>query len=358
MEGDVAGGASVTRAGTMTTDGLGRGLGGEEARAGARGLAGEFEAERTRLTAVAQRLLGSRSDAEDAVQETWVRLQRSGEAGTADEITNLGGWLTTVTSRVCLDVLRARRARPELLSDVTHPGTAVEAGPEAYAEAADSVGTALLVVLDALGPAERLAFVLHDVFGVPFEQIAPLVDRSPAAARQLASRARRRVQASAPTPDGQAAQREVVDAFFAAARSGNFERLIAVLHPDVVLRADLGPTVARGLPGRVMGVDAVAARAAMFARDELRVLPALVNGSAGVVIMATDRPVSVMAFTVARGRVVAIDVLGDPERLRRLDLSALPGSGQPNDPGGGGCSSGDPRGALRSVATTSTPEVG
>lgn len=306
-------------------------------------LAVEFERRRPRLRGLAYRMLGSVSDAEDAVQEAWLRLSRT-ESSAGGDIDNLDGWLTTVVARISLNQLRARTARRETPLEVSLPDPVVDApstlDPAEEAVVADTVSLALLVVLDTLDPAERLAFVLHDVFGVPFEQIAPLVDRSPAAARQLASRARRRVQASAPTPDGQAAQREVVDAFFAAARSGNFERLIAVLHPDVVLRADLGPTVARGLPGRVMGADAVAARAAMFARDELRVLPALVNGSAGVVIMATDRPVSVMAFTVARGRVVAIDVLGDPERLRRLDLSALPGSGQPTDPGGGGCSSG------------------
>ena len=200
------------------------------------GLAQEFEAERPRLTAVAQRLLRSRADAEDAVQETWVRLQRFGgvEPGTPGEITNLGGWLTTVTSRVCLDVLRARRTRPELLRDDAAPVTPTEAGPEAYVEAADSVGTALLVVLDALGPAERLAFVLHDVFAVPFDEIGPVIDRSPTAARQLASRARRRVQSGSPggsTAGNRGRRREVVDAFLAASKEGRFADLLAVLDP-------------------------------------------------------------------------------------------------------------------------------
>lgn len=295
-------------------------------------LGAEFERQRPRLRGLAYRMLGSASDAEDAVQEAWLRLSRT-ESRAEGEIDNLGGWLTTVVARVSLNQLRARTARREAPLGLHLPdpvvGAPSELDPAEGAVVADSVSLALLVVLDTLDPAERLAFVLHDVFAVPFQQIAPLVERSPAAARQLASRARRRVQASAPTPDGPAAQREVVDAFFAAARSGNFERLIAVLHPDVVLRVDLGAS-GPGLPATVTGADAVAARARMFARDELWVLPALVNGSAGVVIMAASQPVSVMAFTVITGRVTAIDVLGDPERLRRLDLSTLTGSDDPH----------------------------
>lgn len=286
----------------------------------------EFERQRPRLRGLAYRMLGSTSDAEDAVQETWLRLSRT-ESRDGDSIDNLGGWLTTTVARVSLNHLRARAARRETPLELHLPDPVVRApssaaDPAEEAVVADSVSLALLVVLDTLEPAERLAFVLHDVFAVPFERIASLVERTPAATRQLASRARRRVQASAPQPDGPAAQREVVDAFFAAARGGNFDRLVAVLHPDVVLRTDLGPTAAGTV---VTGAAAVAARAAMFARDELRVLPALVNGAAGVVVMAADRPVSVMAFTVVAGQVVTVDALGDPERLQRLDLSALTG---------------------------------
>lgn len=297
----------------------------------------EFERQRPRLRGLAYRMLGSVSDAEDAVQEAWLRLSRT-ESQAEGRIDNLEGWLTTVVARVSLNQLRARTARREAPLELYVPDPVVEApsaaDPAEEAVVADTVSLALLVVLDTLDPAERLAFVLHDVFAVPFEQIAPLVDRSPAAARQLASRARRQIRSSAPTPDGPAAQREVVEAFFAAARSGNFDRLIAVLHPDVVLRADLGPSAA-GQPGRVVGADAVAARASMFARQDLHVLPALVNRAAGVVIMAPDRAISVMAFTVVSGHVVAIDVLGDPERLQRLDLSALTVSIQHHQPRGG-----------------------
>lgn len=294
-----------------------------------RGLAGEFEAERPRLTAVAQRLLGSRSDAEDAVQETWVRLQRSGELGRADAITNLGGWLTTVTSRVCLDVLRARRVRPELLTDDAHPVTAVEVGPEAYAEAADSVGTALLVVLDALGPAERLAFVLHDVFAVPFDEIGPVIDRSPTAARQLASRARRRVQSG--SPEGLAAgnrgrRREVVDAFLAASKEGRFADLLAVLDPDAVVRSDAA-AAAMGSEPEIQGAEAVARAYEGRARA---IAPALVDGLPGAVWRHRGEIKVVFTFEVDLGpdgedRVREVLLVADPGRLARAEVSHEPG---------------------------------
>jgi len=289
-------------------------------------LADRFEQERPRLRSLAYRMLGSVSDAEDAVQEAWIRLARSDDRE-GDDIDNLGGWLTTVVARISLNQLRSRNTRREQPLQVHMPdpvvGAADELDPEHRALVADSVGLALLVVLDTLSPAERLAFVLHDVFAVPFDQIAPLVNRSPAATRQLASRARRRVQDSAPAPDaGIAAQRQVVDAFFTAGRTGNFDQLVAVLHPDVVLRADLGARGA-GLPGTVTGAAAVAARARLFARPDHRVVPATVNGAAGVVVVVAGEPVSVMGFTVVSGLVMAIDVLGDAERLRRLDLTAL-----------------------------------
>jgi RNA polymerase sigma factor (sigma-70 family) len=289
-------------------------------------LATRFEQERPRLRSLAYRMLGSLSDAEDAVQEAWIRLARSDDRD-GDDVDNLAGWLTTVVARISLNQLRSRNTRREQPLQVHMPdpvvGAADDLDPEHQALVADSVGLALLVVLDTLTPAERLAFVLHDVFAVPFEQIAPLVDRTPAATRQLASRARRRVQDSAPVPDGGlAAQRRVVDAFFTAGRTGNFDQLIAVLHPDVVLRADLGAR-GSGLPSTVTGAAAVAARAQLFARPDHRVVPAAVNGAAGVVVVVDGVPVSVMGFTVVSGLVVAIDVLGDPERLRRLDLTAL-----------------------------------
>jgi RNA polymerase sigma factor (sigma-70 family) len=282
-------------------------------------LAASFEEHRTHLRAVAYRMLGSLSEADDAVQETWLRLSRSDRS----DVENLGGWLTTVVARVSLNMLRSRRTRREEASALHMPDPVVspEDGldPEHEALLADSVGLALLVVLETLSPAERLAFVLHDVFAVPFDEIAPIVDRSPAAARQLASRARRRVQGAAPTPDADLArQREVVDAFFAAAREGDFEALVAVLDPDVVLRSDGGP----GHPTAtavVHGAEAVAGRALTYAQLSPHVRPALVNGVAGVVVAPQGRPFSVMAFTVAGGRIVAIDALADPERLRELD---------------------------------------
>jgi RNA polymerase sigma-70 factor (ECF subfamily) len=287
-------------------------------------LAERFEEHRAHLRAVAYRMLGSLSEADDAVQEAWLRVSR---AGTTD-VQNLGGWLTTVVGRVCLNMLRSRRTRREAPfgSHVPDPLVAPEDGtsPEHEVLIADSVGLALLVVLEMLPPAERLAFVLHDMFAVPFDEIAPIVGRSPAAARQLASRARRRVRGAAPPPDRDLArQRRVVDAFFAAARGGDFAALVAVLDPDVVLRADGG-----ALPGAsavLHGSEAVAGQALMFAGPSRHALPVLVNGAAGVVITMDGRPVSVMGFTVTGGKIVAIDALVDPERLSRLRLAVLDG---------------------------------
>jgi RNA polymerase sigma factor (sigma-70 family) len=286
-------------------------------------LAERFEEHRTHLRAVAYRMLGSVSEADDAVQEAWLRLSRS----EAREIENMGGWLTTVVGRVCLNVLRSRRTRREdsLEVHVPEPIVSREDGvdPEHEALLADSVGLAMLVVLETLSPAERLAFVLHDIFGVPFDEIGPMVDRSPAAARQLASRARRRVQGEAPPPDpDMGRQREVVDAFFAAAREGDFDALVAVLHPDVVLRSD-GGTARPGATHVLHGARAVAERAMTFAQLSPFVRPALINGAAGVVVAPHGRPFSVMAFTVAGGKIVAIDGLADPVRLRELDLTVL-----------------------------------
>ena len=286
-------------------------------------LAQRFEEHRTHLRAVAYRMLGSVSEADDAVQEAWLRLSRSD----ARAIENMGGWLTTVVGRVCLNMLRARRTRREEPLEVHVPEPILSredaVDPEQEALLADSVGLALLVVLETLSPAERLAFVLHDMFAVPFEEIGPMVGRSPTAARQLASRARRRVRGEAPAPDPDLSrQREVVDAFFAAAREGNFDALVAVLDPDVVLRSD-GGAARPGATVVVRGAGAVAERALTFARLSPFVRPALVNGAAGVVVAPGGRPFSVMAFTVANGKVVAIDALSDPERLGELDLTVL-----------------------------------
>jgi RNA polymerase sigma-70 factor (ECF subfamily) len=283
-------------------------------------LAEQFEEHRGHLRAVAYKMLGSLSEADDAVQESWLRLSRSD----ASEVDNLRAWLTTVVARVSLNVLRSRRTRREEPLDVRVPDPVVTADdgtqPEHEALLADSVGLALLVVLDTLGPAERLAFVLHDMFGVPFDEIAGMVDRSPAAARQLASRARRRVQGAAPAPDADlAAQRRVVDAFFAAARDGDFEALVAVLHPDVVSRGDGGP----GASAVTRGAREVAERALTYARLAPFVRPALVNGAAGAVVAPRGEPFSVMGFTVVGGRIVEIDAITDPERLRALDLAVL-----------------------------------
>jgi RNA polymerase sigma-70 factor, ECF subfamily len=287
-------------------------------------LAERFEEHRRHLRAVAYRMLGSVSEADDAVQEAWLRLSRSD----AEEIDNLGGWLTTVVGRVCLNMLRSRRTRGEQPLDEVHvPDPIVSRAegldPEQEALLADSVGLALLVVLESLDPAERLAFVLHDMFAVPFDEIAPMVNRSPAAARQLASRARRRVQREAPEPDVDlAGQREVVDAFFAAARDGDFDALVAVLDPDVVLHSD-GGARRPSATALVRGAEAVAARASSYAHLAPYVRPAIVNGAAGVVVTPKGRPFSVLAFTVRGGKIVAIDALADPERLAELDLTLL-----------------------------------
>jgi RNA polymerase sigma-70 factor, ECF subfamily len=288
-------------------------------------LAQRFEEHRTRLRAVAYRMLGSFTEAEDAVQETWLRLSRT-DAGA---IENLGGWLTTTVARVCLNMLQARASRREdsLEVHVPEPIVSSEAGgdPEQEALLADAVGLALQVVLETLAPAERLAFVLHDIFALPFDQIAPMVERSPAAARQLASRARRRVQAAARLPDAdRASQREVVDAFFAAARGGDFGALLAVLDPDVVLRVDAG-AVPVGASREVRGARAVAEGARAGAQLGRELVPALVNGAAGAVVYEHGRPVLVMGFTVVHGRIVEIDVLADPARLNQLGLPALSG---------------------------------
>ncbi len=284
-------------------------------------LAARFDEHRTHMRAVAYRMLGSRTEADDAVQEAWLRLSRSD----ADEIENLGGWLTTVVARVSLNMLRSRATRrEEALQDVHVPepliARADATDPEHQALLADSVGLALLVVLETLSPAERVAFVLHDMFAVPFDEIAPMVDRSPDAARQLASRARRRVRGAAPAPDADLnEQRRVVDAFFAAAHDGDFDGLVALLHPDVVVRSDGGA----GHSSVVQGAEAVARRAMTFSRLAPFVRPALVNGAAGVVVAPGGRPFSVMGFTVSGGRIVAIDGLADPARLRELDLTVL-----------------------------------
>jgi RNA polymerase sigma factor (sigma-70 family) len=285
-------------------------------------LAERFEDNRAHLRAVAYRMLGSLSEADDAVQEGWLRLSRSD----ASRIDNLAGWLTTVVGRVCLDMLRSRAARREEAVGVHLPEPVVsrddELDPEQEALLADSVGLALLVVLETLAPLERLAFVLHDMFGMPFEEIAPVVGRSPAAARQLASRARRRVQ-GAPIPEADLShQREVVDAFFAAGRDGDFGALVAVLDPDVVLRSDGGIERPR-MSIEVRGARAVAEQALTYARLAPFVRPVLVNGAAGVVVAPHGRPFSVMAFTVSSGKIVEIDVLADPVRLQRLDLAVL-----------------------------------
>jgi RNA polymerase sigma-70 factor, ECF subfamily len=284
-------------------------------------LAERFEEHRTRLRAVAYRMLGSLTEADDAVQEAWLRLNRSDAAA----IENLGGWLTTVVARISLNMLRSRDTKREEPLETRLPEPIIDRAdgtdPEHEALLADAVGLALFVVLETLNPAERLAFVLHDMFGVPFDEIAPIVDRSPEAARQLASRARRRVRAENPLPDADLdAQREVVDAFLAAAREGDFERLVAVLDPDVVLRADFGR--APGLQ-EVRGANAVVAQAQTYSRLGLAMRPALVNGVPGGVALRDGEPFSVAAFTVRAGKIVEMDFLADPARLRELDLTVL-----------------------------------
>lgn len=280
-------------------------------------LVGRFEAARPQLRAVGYRMLGSLAEAEDAVQEAWVRLQRSDTRG----VENLAAWLTTVMGRICLDMLRARGSRREDPLEVHMPDPLLQLhteddGPEGQAVRIDDVGLALLVLLDTLGPAERLAYVLHDLFDVPFEQIALLAGTSTVNARQLASRARRRVRESAVVPDVDLPrQRKVVDAFLAAARGGDFAALLEVLHPEVVLLADMGP----GVPGkRLLGVDAVAGSAATYQRAATGNRPVLVNGLPGIVSARDGRVVSVLAFTVVAGRIVEIDILADVERLAAL----------------------------------------
>jgi len=292
-------------------------------------LADRFEEHRAHLRAVAYRMLGSLTEADDAVQDTWLRLSRS----ESSEVENLGGWLTTVVARVSLNMLRSRNVRREEAFGVHVPDAVVspagELQPDEEALLADSVSLALLVVLDTLTPAERLAFVLHDMFELPFEEIAPMVGRSPAAARQLASRARRRVKgADVPAPDPDLArQRDVVDAFFLAAREGDFDALVAVLHPDVVVRIDAG---ARNAAASMVinGATSVARQALiglrlMFARPVVHLRPALVNGAAGVVVSLSGQPMTVMGFTVADGKIAEIDAIADPERVRRIAAAVL-----------------------------------
>jgi RNA polymerase sigma factor (sigma-70 family) len=288
-------------------------------------LAERFEEHRRHLRAVAYRMLGSLNEADDAVQETWLRLSRSDAAA----IENLGGWLTTVIARICLNTLKARSSLREEPFGVHVPDPVVspqdDLDPEQEALLADSVGLALLVVLDTLEPAERLAFVLHDTFAVPFSEIAPIVGRSPAAARQLASRARRRVRGAEPMPDADlATQRTVVRAFLAASREGDFAALMAVLDPDVVLRADAGAPP-RGMSREVRGAEAVARQAIHFSGIGLYVQPALINGSVGTVSSRDGRPFAVAGITVRGGRITEINILADPERVRRLDLTVLDG---------------------------------
>src|ERR671936_828479 len=286
-------------------------------------LAERFEQHRPRLRAVAYRMLGSTSEADDAVQEAWMRLSRSN----AGEIDNLEAWLVTVVGRVALNMLRLRRTRREESLDARLPDPIVDRAegidPEHEALLADSVGLALLVVLETLTPAERLAYVLHDMFAVPFDEIAPIVGRSSAATRQLASRARRRVRGAAPPPDADPAiQRALVEGFVAAARAGDFDALLRVLGPDVVVRADAGAPPA-GMSRVVRGAEAVARAAMSFSQLDLYVQPALINGTAGTVSLRDGRPFSVAGFTVRGGTIVEIDILADPERLRRLDLTTL-----------------------------------
>jgi RNA polymerase sigma-70 factor (ECF subfamily) len=284
-------------------------------------LAQRFEANRARLRAVAYRMLGSVGDADDAVQEAWLRLSRS----KTSEVENLDGWLTTVVARLCLNVLQSRTSRREVPFGVHLPDPILDRhdgmSPEHEALLADSVGLALLVVLETLSPLERLSFVLHDMFAVPFEQIAPIVDRSPEAARQLASRARRRLQGENAVPDADlATQREVADAFMAAAREGDFEALLELLDPDVVLRQDFG---VEGESKIVRGARLVAGQALFYSRLGLEYRPALVNGAVGGVFLRDGEPYSVGAATVRGGKIVELDFLNDPERLRRLDLTIL-----------------------------------
>jgi RNA polymerase sigma factor (sigma-70 family) len=297
-------------------------------------LAGQFERHRTHLRSVAYRMLGSISDAEDAVQESWLRLSRSD----SEAIANLPGWLTAVVARVSLDMLRARRSRREdyVGSWLPEPVVSVEDAshdPEHETLLADSVGLALLVVLDTLAPAERLAFVLHDMFAMRFDEIAQILDTTPGAARQLASRARRRVRGAAPAEDPDAArQRELIDAFLAASRNGDFDALVAVLDPDVVFRIDVGgagPRAREPVAGAAAVAQQVLTRGSPFARFAR---PAIVNGAPGVVVAPGGRPLAVVGFTSAQGRIVEIDLIADPQKLARLSISARgPMTAPPSD---------------------------
>ncbi|MGH2377369.1 MAG: sigma-70 family RNA polymerase sigma factor [Candidatus Limnocylindria bacterium] len=287
-------------------------------------LTDRFEEHRSHLRSVAYRMLGSLADADDAVQDTWLRVSRAD----AEDVDNIRAWLTTIVARVCLNTLRSRNTRREELHGVHLPDPIVSADPEAEPEAeallADSVGLALLVVLDTLTPAERLAFVLHDMFDLPFEEIAPLVGRTPTAARQLASRARRRVK-GAEVPRAEAdltRQREVVDAFFRAARGGDFDALVAVLDPDVVLRQDFGPKHPE-LSFVTRGAAAVARQALSGTFQSLHLHPAVVNGSAGVVVTMKGRPLAVVGFTIAGGRILEMDAIIESERVRRIAAPVL-----------------------------------
>ncbi|MEU9957609.1 RNA polymerase sigma factor SigJ [Streptomyces sp. NPDC050982] len=291
-------------------------------------LALAFETHRGRLRSVAYRMLGSLSEADDAVQETWLRLSRSDTS----QVNSLAAWLTTVVGRICLDMLRSRTSRREESLDTHVPDPVIDRldrtdrlDPEEEVVRADSVGIALLIVLETLDPAERLAFVLHDMFAVPFDDIAPIVDRGPAATRQLASRARRRVQGAAPVPDPDLSrQRRVLDAFLAASRGGDFEALVAVLHPEVVLRSDSGALVGGAAVSKlVRGARAVAEQALLFRQFAEYATPALINGAVGVVTAPDGQPLSVTALTVADGRIVAMDILSDPERLASLEFGGV-----------------------------------
>lgn len=283
-------------------------------------LAERFESHRPHLRAVAYRMLGSVSEAEDAVQETWVRLYRSA----ADDVENLGGWLTTVVGRVCLDTLRRRRSRREEPLEPYVPDPIVELvedhDPEQQALLAESVGLALLVVLDTLSPAERLAFVLHDMFGLPFDEIAPIVDRTPGTAMQLASRARRRVRGATPVPDHDLSrQRRVVEAYLAASRRGDFEALMAVLDPEVVLRADYG-RFDPGMPRSVRGARAVTRQALLFSRTGATARLTVVNGAIGALVDMNESLFAVVTFTITNERIVEINILADPDRLSGLEM--------------------------------------
>ena len=286
-------------------------------------LAQRFEEQRGHLRAVAYRMLGSLAEADDAIQEAWLRLSRSDTS----DVVNLAAWLTTVTGRICLDMLRSRTARREDPLDVHLPDPVISyddgGDPEHEALTADAVGLALLVVLETLTPAERLAFVLHDLFGVPFTDIGPIVGRTPDAARMLASRARQRVRSGSVEPDTDLRrQREVVDAFMAAARDGDFGALVELLDPDVVLRADMGTAAPADFTLLIRGAAQVAGRALLFSRPGVSSRHALVNGAAGLLSWQDDKLVAVLGFTIAHGKIVTIDVLADPERLSRLGAVA------------------------------------